>query len=197
MEEAFFLVLCCAKNITLCSDKVSKPGKRESLNSRDKIFAESIKKLNTTDQILKRNLYFSNKMWRAILLIFYITICKRVGHNSCSAQLPFALHWSVRRGPWYSPGAARSRGCCGNHTGAMAALAKASPKESFGNWRGHSPGCTAPSFQSTLLQQESSSQNTLFAPEQLSLRPCFSVRNRPAAERSGTPSKTGLEAEMV
>lgn len=58
----FFLVFCCAKNITLCSDKVSKPGKRESLNSRDKSFVESIKKLNTTDQILKRNLYFSNKM---------------------------------------------------------------------------------------------------------------------------------------
>jgi len=64
-EGGFFsLVFCCAKNITLCSDKASKPGKRESLNSGDKSFAEGIKKLNTINQILKKKttLYFSNKM---------------------------------------------------------------------------------------------------------------------------------------
>lgn len=42
--------------------QVSKPGKEESLNSRDKNFAESMKKLNSTDQILRTNLYSTNKM---------------------------------------------------------------------------------------------------------------------------------------
>lgn len=69
-EGGFCLSICCAKIITLCSDKVSKPGKRERLNSRDKSFAESNKKLRTLEQILKSNLYFSNKMWKAILLVF-------------------------------------------------------------------------------------------------------------------------------
>lgn len=46
------------KNIPLCSNKVSKPGKKERLNNRDNSFAENIKKLNILNQILKINLFF-------------------------------------------------------------------------------------------------------------------------------------------
>lgn len=149
------------KNIPLCSDKVSKPGKRESLNNRDNSFAENIKKLNILNQILKINLYFSNKKWRVTLLIFYITIHNGLCHNCCFVQPLFALYLSVRRGSWYSPTTTPRKGCHGNRTGAVAPLTQASPRESFANWRGHSPGCSAPSFQSTWLQWQSSSQNTL------------------------------------
>lgn len=63
-----------------------------------RVFLKALRNFNSTDQILKRNWYISNKTWRATLFVFYITLCHRVGHNCWSAQLPLALHPSSLSG---------------------------------------------------------------------------------------------------
>lgn len=61
-EGGFFLSILLFKKYHSAVIRSQNPEKRESLNRREKSFAESLNKLNSIDQIFKRNQYFYNKM---------------------------------------------------------------------------------------------------------------------------------------